>query len=257
MIKLSTTALLAGLTVMPGIATAQFRQTEPPPRFALTPLVGYRLPYNATGELYLYNRDNTTLYMHSRERREGGVLVGAEAELRLIGQLGVSASFLYAESVEYQVEQYFEFEDEDGFADTRWSGAFRSPIYHYYKAGLMIHLSERTPDVQRRPITAALTIGPAIVREIQPPDPVPPDYPQARQIHWDPINHFAVNFGAHAVIPLGTPHVALRLGAEDYFTFWNEKELNRQSAQRFGGIADWTYGRFHLATLHAGVSVRF
>lgn len=253
MLKHLCAAALFGLLLSPAAGSAQRPETGPGPRLSVTPLVGYRIPYQATGEMALFQRDGSTSFLQSRERRGGGMTVGIEAELRLFGPVGVSGSFLHAESAENQVEQLVQTDDYS----TEWAGPTRSPTVQFIKAGLVFHLPERSPEMQRRPISASLSVGPAVVREVQLPDPVPPDYPQASPVHWDPVNHYAVNLAARMVLPLGSDLLALRVGVEDYVTFWNVGELNRQTVQRFGGSADWTYGRYHLFMVHGGISLRF
>jgi hypothetical protein len=257
MLNRTCTALMIGLLLAPAPLLAQFRDAQPKPRVTIAPLIGYRIPYEAVGEMSLYFRDGATSYLHSREKRGGGMVAGAEAELRLFGPFGISAAALHAESAENRVEQRIEMYDEDGFVEVIWSGPTRGPSTRFYRAGLVIFLPEPKPDLQRLPVSASITIGPALVREIQPADPVPPDFPQAAAIQWDPVNHYGLHVGAHAYVPLCSPRIALRVGAEDHITFWNEQELNRQTAERFGGVADWSYGRYHLATLHAGIVLRF
>jgi hypothetical protein len=249
--------LLAGLLLVPAVLEGQYREPSPRPRVSVTPLVGYRIPYDAVGDLTLYYRDGSTTFLHSRERRGGGPVYGGEVEIRMFGPFGLSAGYLHAESAENTIDQRMEIYEEHGDTEITWSGPTRGPSSHFVRAGVVIYLPEPTPDLQRRPITASITVGPAIVREVQPADPVPADYPQANHIHWDPIDHYAVHVGLRAIIPLGTPRIALRVAAENHFTFWNEAELNRQTMERFGGLADWRYGRYHLATLNAGVALRF
>jgi hypothetical protein len=253
MFKRACLAVVAALLLLPTVAIAQFRDPAPKPRFSLTPIVGYRLPYEATGEMALHFRNGSTSFLESREQRGGGMMMGAEAELRLFGPLGLVASFVHAESAENQVEQFIH---ADGL-EMNWAGPTRSPTVQFLKAGLVVFLPERSPELQRMPIAASLSVGPAVVREVQLPDAVPPDFPQASPVSWDPVNHYAVAVGARVVLPLTSRLVALRFGADDYITFWNVRELNRQTVERFGGAADWSYGRYHLFVAHAGLSLRF
>jgi hypothetical protein len=253
MIKRCRAALLAGLLLCPGWAAAQYQEAAARPRLSITPVVGYRIPYSATGEMSLYYQNGYTSYLNSREERGGGMVVGADAELRVWGLVGISATFLHAESVENQVEQTIHAPDYE----MEWSGPTRSPTLQFLKAGIVVSLPEPSPDLQRFPIVASLSFGPAIVREIQLPDPVPADYPQASPVHWDPVSHYAAHVGGRVIMPLGTRYLALRVGVDDYITFWNVKELNRQTKQNYGGTPDWTYGRYHLVVVHAGISLRF
>jgi hypothetical protein len=253
MIKRYCVALLAGLLLCPAGAAAQYHDALHRPRLSITPIVGYRIPYAATGELTLYYPNGYTSYLNSREERGGGMVVGADAELRVWGLFGLSASFLHAESAENMVDQTIQAPDYD----MDWSGPTRSPNVQFFKLGVVVSLPEPSPDLQRFPIVASVSFGPALVREVQLPDPVPADYPQASPVHWEPVNHYAAHVGGRAVVPLGTRHLALRIGLDDYITFWNVKELNRQTKDNYGGTPDWTYGRYHLLVAHAGISLRF
>ena len=87
------------------------------------------------------------------------------------------------------------------------------------KGALAVRLREAISELQVHSLTATVFAGPAWIREM------PKDDPFADPIVLEPLNHWAVNFGANAEIPLGWNSLAIQAGLEDYYTWWNKAEF--------------------------------
>jgi hypothetical protein len=248
----SICAAIFGLAAFfPSDGIAQFRDPFPYARVTISPLIGYRLPYDARVEGTVYTQTTATSAEFTEERG-GGTLVGGEAEVQLIGRLSTFASLLYASPVANVVT-------ERGRRPEQFTG----PNIWFGSVGFVLRLPEPIPDYRRFPFVTSIHAAPAIVREIPRGSRLPPEHDLYVENPWETIDHFAVNAGFQATILLGTPSIALQLGVSDYITFWNsravERQLERAYREQLGEeiIAEYRMPVSHQFVGQAGLSLRF
>jgi hypothetical protein len=250
--KLCHVLVLAGLLLFPTVVSAQFREPFPYARVTVTPLIAYRFPYVTRVEGTVYTATEVE-FAEFRERRGGGTVLGGELEVRIVGPLSVVGGVGFAEPADNLVST-------DGGPEDRFVG----PEVWYYSAGLSLRLPEPTPDYRRFPLVASLSVAPALVREVPQRSPLPPDHPQFVPSPWSAISHRAVNVGFKSTLLLGTRHLALQFGLNDFITFWNDTELERQLEEAYrqpplflNVIADYNQGVSHVLQGHVGISFRY
>ena len=248
---------LLGLLALPAAAHAQDRPlqaTEPPPerlpesRFAVTPFIGVRVPYQ-TGNYVVFGESGVQRVI--QEERGGGTTVGLNAEARVRGPLSLIAG------VAYSGREQDVLEVSSGGAETLRITS-DGPALWFAKAGITYRLPDPIPDNRRFHPSAFITVAPGMV-----------------WMDWDEIDggnasfsrttrHFALNLGADAVARIGTRGAwAFTLGVEDYLTFWDTDEL-RVRDEAFGALVfeepvtiDYDYDTSNIFLLRLGVSYRF
>ena len=249
---------LLGLLALPAVAHAQDRPllaNEPPPerlphsRFAITPVLGARIPYT-TGNYVVFGESGNTIAV--REERGGGPLVGLNAEARLTGPLsfvgGVAYSGRRQDIIQYQGT------DDTGILSIETDG----PAMWFAKAGVAFRLADPEPDNRRFHPSAFITVAPAMVWMDW------EDLEGAPEAVTGTTSHLALNLGADATARIGRSNWAFQLGLEDFITFWDTDELRTRdevlSSLRFtesSVVVDYDYDVSNIFVVRVGASYRF
>jgi hypothetical protein len=240
---------LAGLLALSSPAVGQDPGQLPMARFTITPFVGVRVPFTSSrqAEVIVAGEDEPFVFGFDEERG-GGATAGIETALRLAGPFSLAGSFMYAGSDDILLVTQV----EDALTQLEVDG----PSVWFAKVGVSYRLPDPNPDTRRFHPAGYLTAGPALVRENYGDSPL--------GFEEESVNSWAINVGARAVQALGSRNAAFFLGFDDYVTFWNTDDFERQRIERFlrlqpGTIlnADFDYDRSHILMLQAGVSLRF
>jgi hypothetical protein len=248
---------LAGLLALPAAAAAQNDGTfasEPPPelvpytRFAVTPWIGFRVPYGS-GDYFVFTEDGTQFQLD--EDRGGGAAIGLDAALQLRGPLNVVAGVAYSGSDQNELNVL----DEAGNLRILQS---TGPEVWFVKAGVQYRLPDPIPDNRRFHPAAYVTVAPALVFM---------DWPEFEGFDADDVNgstrNFALNVGFDAVTNLGTRGLALTFSVEDYFTFLDEDRIRVRDEALLGEffeepvVITYNEDTNNILVLRAGVSWRF
>lgn len=125
------------------------------------------------------------------------------------------------------------------------------------KATAVIRLREQTSELQVHTLTGSIFVGPAFIRETPKTDPKVPS------ALLQPLNHYGLNFGFDAEIPLSYDNVSFTAGIDDYVIWWNTTEFGRRNDQVIleqNGIESDSYVEAppsHNVIFRAGLSLRF
>lgn len=247
---------LLGLLALPAAVAAQDRpllSNEPPPeqlpesRFAISPFIGVRVPFN-TGTFLALGESGSQFVLE--QERGGGTMVGVNAEARVRGPLSLVAGLAYTGReqdvliVQNAAGDLTQFESD-------------GPAMWFAKAGVSVRLPDPIPDNRRFHPSAFITVAPGVV-----------------WMDWDDVDgasdefngtttHFALNLGADAIARFGTRgNWAFTLGVEDYITFWDTDELRARDEVVGGVVADepvvidYDYSSSNILLLRVGVSYR-
>ncbi|HEX8450535.1 MAG TPA: hypothetical protein VF647_00495 [Longimicrobium sp.] len=245
--------LAAGLLALPAAAGAQTRPTyspEPHPqqlphsRWAITPYVGARVPYN-TGTFFVTGANGAELQVE--EEREGAPAVGLNADFFFRRVLGFTAGVAYSAAP----QDIFTFGTP---GDSLPEGRFitDAPSMWFAKAGITARLPDPSPDDRRFHPSAFVTVAPAMIF-------------MGEQAGQEATRHFALNLGADATARIGRSGFAFQIGLEDYITFWNTDDFLDRDAARFGGeprfeggpvAIDYNYSNANILVARFGISYR-
>ena len=249
---------LAGLLALPAAAAAQNNggfAAEPPAelvpftRFAITPWVGFRVPYGS-GEYFVFTETGGE-QISVDEDRGGGVAVGLDAAYQIRGPLNLVGGVAYSAGDE---DQLFVIR-EDGTEERYESNG---PEVWFVKAGVQYRLPDPIPDNRRFHPAAYVTVAPAIVFA---------DFADIEGLDSDDVNgtsqHFALNLGVDAATNIGSRGLTLTFALEDYITFWDQDRVRVRDEVLFGGlfedtvILEYDTPASNILMLRAGVSWRF
>lgn len=245
--------LAAGLLALPGVAGAQTRPVytpEPHPqqlphsRWAITPYVGARVPYN-TGTFYVTGANGADLQVE--EEREGSPAVGLNADFFFRRVFGFTAGVAYSSAP----QDIFTYGTP---GDSLPEGRFitDAPAMWFAKAGITARLPDPRPDDRRFHPSAFVTVAPAIVF-------------MGEHAGEERTQHFALNLGADATTRIGRSGFAFQIGLEDYITFWNTDRFLERDAARFGTeprfegepvAIDYNYRTGNILMARFGISYR-
>lgn len=248
---------LAGLLALPTAAAAQNEggfATEPPAelvpysRFAVTPWVGFRVPYGS-GEYFVATDGGQQLQLD--EDRGGGAAVGLDAAFQVRGPLNVIASVAYSAADEDQLTVT----DEEG---NQLLYESNGPQVWFLKAGVQYRLPDPVPDNRRFHPAAYVSVAPALVWA---------DWPDIEGLDNDDVNgstrNFALNIAFDAATNLGSRGLALSFGLEDYITFWDQDGIRARDEVLLGELfedtvtVDYDAAAANILMLRAGVTWRF
>jgi hypothetical protein len=249
---------LAGLLALPAVAAAQNEAgfaAEPPAelvpftRFAITPWVGFRVPYGS-GEYFVFTETGGQQFQLD-EDRGGGVAVGLDAAYQLRGPLNLVGGVAYSAADEDQLTVL----QEDGTSKLYQADG---PEIWFVKAGLQYRLPDPIPDNRRFHPAAYVTVAPAMVFA---------DYPDVEGLDDDDVNgssrNFALNLGVDAATNLGSRGLTLTFALEDYITFWDQDRIRVRDEVLLGDlfeddvILEYDTPASNILMLRAGVSWRF
>lgn len=123
----------------------------------------------------------------------------------------------------------------------------------FAKAALAIRLREAISELQVHELSGSIFVGPAFVRE------TPKSDVNADDALLEPLNHYGVNFGVDAQIPLPYDRLSFQFGLEDTYLWWNTDELARRNDAVFAHAGMQTVSRLeadpsHNFILRAGLS---
>jgi hypothetical protein len=238
---------LAGLLALPAALHAQ--QTTIPPgqtgpqlpyaKFAITPFVGVRMPISTGSEFLFLNGSHASTTAVSRERG-GGVLGGAEAELRFARHWSVVGSAATSAR------------GNDVITTTTTSGSDTVGVdgerYTFAKLGVSFRIPDPNPDARRFHPGGFIVVAPALVR--------------VSGGGQDAVNNFAANVGLAATAPLSSDRrLAFQLGIDDYVTFWNTHKLESRDAAAYSTatvpvVVHYSYNTSNIIVLRVGGSWR-
>ncbi|HYJ78533.1 MAG TPA: hypothetical protein VEW03_02930 [Longimicrobiaceae bacterium] len=248
---------LLGLLALPAAAAAQDRPllaNEPPPerlpdhRWAVTPYLGVRVPFNTGNQvIFLENGDQ---FRFSSERGGSG-MIGLNVERQLRGPVSLVVGGAYSGreqdvltvvALDSSVTQF----ELDG------------PAMWFAKAGVTVRLPDPIPDNRRFHPSAFVTVAPTLMwLDWASVDGAPDDFNRSS-------HHLGLNLGIDAVTRLGTTSGwALSLGLEDFITFWDTDALlvrDRVVGETVTGepvSIDYDYSSSNIIALRLGVSYRF
>jgi hypothetical protein len=246
---------LAGLLALPAAAAAQNDggfASEPPAdlvpyaRFAVTPWVGYRGPYNS-GNFFVLTESGNEFQLY--ENRGGSAAVGLDAAYRVTGPLNIVGGVGYSGADQNELNIL----DVDGNLATFQADG---PEVWFVKAGLQYRLPDPVPDNRRFHPAAYVTVAPAMVWM---------DWPDFEGFD-DDVNgtssHFALNLGVDAVANIGSRGLALSFTVEDYLTFLDEDRIRVRDQALLGNffeepvVIDYDASTNNILVLRAGLSWR-
>jgi hypothetical protein len=249
---------LTGLLALPAAAAAQIDggfAADPDPelvpytRFAITPWVGFRVPYGI-GEYFVFTEVAAEQIVVD-EDRGGGVAVGLDAAYRIRGPVNLVAGVAYSAH------------DEDRLFVLRENGTeeeyqANGPEVWFIKAGLQYRLPDPIPDFRRFHPAAYVTVAPALVIA---------DHPDIAGLDSDEVNgtstHFALNLGMDASTNIGSRGLTLTFALEDYITFWNQDRTRTRDELLFSSLfqdnvlLEYNDIASSILMMRAGVSWRF
>lgn len=220
-------------------------------RISITPLIGWRVPIaQDRREALVVPGRLSPLAVELQTRHTGNGIAGLEAELRLFGPVGIAGALAYSNP-----------DNRILVAETPQGAltqvAFRGASLWFARAGLSFRLPEPVPDRRDYRPAAFLVVGPALVRE---------DYGDASLAlpdGRDRIDSWALHMGVMALFPIGAPGVYLRLGVENYATFWNPHDAERRRVEQAmqlqpGTLLNASLGanRTHVVMASFGLSLR-
>jgi hypothetical protein len=249
---------LVGLLALPAAAAAQqdrpLLSNEPPPerlpqsRFAVTPFIGVRVPYN-TGNVVVLGESGQQFVL--QEERGGSTTAGVNAEARVSGPFSIVAGVAYSGR---EQDTYVIVDEDAGNTRVETDG----PAILFAKAGVSWRLPDPIPDNRRFHPSAFITVAPAMLwLDWEDQDGVDSDISRTTR-------HFALNLGADATTRIGRGAWAFQLGLEDFLTFWNTDAL-RTRAETIDALVvdessvtvDYDYDTSNIFLLRVGVSYRF
>lgn len=248
---------LAGLLALPTAAAAQNDggfASEPPQdlvpytRFAITPWIGFRVPYGS-GDYFVFTESGDQFQLD--EDRGGGAAIGVDAAYQITGPLNVVAGIAYSGADQNELNVL----DQAGTLRTFQADG---PEVWFLKAGVQYRLPDPIPDNRRFHPAAYVTVAPALVWM---------DWPDFEGIDDDDVigstRNFAINIGFDAVTNLGSRGLALSFTVEDYFTFVDEDRIRVRDEALLGElfeepvVIDYDASTNNILLLKAGVSWRF
>jgi hypothetical protein len=246
------TSPLAGQTP-PLFATEREPRTVPNAILSITPYFGLRSPLVSDRQATVVLPGRHPIAVDLTGERRGGGIAGAEAELRF-GPIGFVASLAASNPDPILVTS----ETPTGaISQVSTDGA----SVFFARAAISYRFAEPADeDAMRKYRPAAyIAIGPAIVRE---------DYSGDGLLSLgddddDIVDNWALAISLKGIQPLGTRHVALHFGLEDYVTFWNTHDAEQRRLERFLDLqpgtvldANFDYDETHILIVHIGLSFR-
>jgi hypothetical protein len=250
---------LAGLLAAPAAAGAQSGgfEAQPPSnlvpvtKFAVTPWIGFRIPYGTGGGNIQTATDRDQFFLD--EDRGGGWALGLNGEAQVTGPLSVVAGVGYSAGGEDEVRFRSPVD-----SSTTLGFEIDGPEVLFVKAGLQYRLPDPMPDERRFHPAAFITVAPAMVWM---------DYPDFEGITDETITgtsrQFALNLGFEAVTLLNSRGLSLSFGLEDYVTFFDSDRARARDRIIIGSYfeddvaIDYDYSYGNVLLFRAGISWRF
>ncbi|MBW3572768.1 MAG: hypothetical protein KY467_16860 [Gemmatimonadetes bacterium] len=248
---------LAGLLALPAAAAAQDpggfaseprAELVPYTRFAVTPWIGFRVPYGS-GDYFVFTESGSQFRLD--EDRGGGAALGLDAAFQVTGPLNVVAGLGWSGADQNTLNVL----DEAG---TLRRFQADGPQVWFMKAGVQYRLPDPVPDNRRFHPAAYVTVAPGLVWM---------DWPEFEGFDDADVNgntrNFALNLGFDAVTNLGSRGLALSFTVENYLTFLNEDRIRVRDEALLGDVfeepvvIDYDASTNNILVLRAGLSWRF
>jgi hypothetical protein len=203
---------LAALVALPCVAQAQ---GDPGwgPVFRVTPFVGVSPGFSQEGFATVLTADGVSDHAYRLEHG-ASLLFGLNAEYRVWNRFSVIAGGAWSSRGQGRL---LDFEDELLY-DSR--NGLEGSEFWMAKAGLAVRLREVRPDMQLRRLNASVFAAPAFIHD------------RAKTSSFTPtgatnsVNHWGLNLGAEAELPLANERMAFQLGFEDWIVLWDEEDYN-------------------------------
>ena len=247
--KRAVFAVLAFLSLLPSAIAAQGTavMSDPVwgPRVRLTPFVGQAPTVSRNERWAVVNGADVSVGDFDVDLGAGPA-IGASLELQVMNRFALIGSGLF---INRGQTREFSFIDSEFFVS-------EGSNFLVGKLAAALRLRESASEMQLRQLTATIFAGPALLHEM------PKDDPSVNPALLESVTHWGVNFGVDAEIPMGQGPLALQLGFEDFYTFWNTGELAARNDRAFAGVGLTTESALeadasHMILLRAGMSFRF
>lgn len=239
---------LAALVALPCVVQAQ---GDPGwgPVVRVTPFVGLSPGFSQEGHATVLVPEGLSSHAYRLEHGSS-LLFGVNGEFRAWNRFSIIAGGAWSSRgqgrlIDFQDELIYD--EQNGLeGSTLWMA----------KAGLGMRLREVRPDVQLRKLNASLFIAPALIHD------------RAKTSAFTPaaatnnVNHWALNLGADAEMPLANDRLAFQLAFEDWIVLWDEDNYGTriapyiQQAQPGAAVAI-DADNSHIVIFRAGLSWRF
>ena len=246
--KRAAFSVLAFLAVVPSAVSAQGAVTSEPvwgPRIRLTPFVG-QAPTVSRNERWTVASGGQFQFSEFDVDFGSGPALGASLELLVMDRFAVIGSGMF---IARGQTREFSFTEGEFFMS-------EGSNFLVGKVAAALRLREAMSEMQLRRLTATIFAGPAIVREMPKGDPsLPPALGES-------VTHWGANVGLDAEVPMGDGPLAIQLGFEDFYTFWNSGELASRNDRALGEAGLTTESALetdqsHMILIRAGLSIRF
>ena len=214
--------------------------------FRVTPSLGYSPKFRQQGDVEIVTSSGAALHAYELEFATG-IPVGLNLEMRFWNRFAVVAGGTWSARGEGTIS------DLDDDITYRAAGS----DFLMAKLGLAVRLREDVPDIQYRQLNGSLFVAPAIIRDSG------KDVPFAPVAVTTTAQHFGVNFGVDAELPLASRHIAFTAGIEDWLIFWNSDDYlprvaayleQKPAPQTVSGI---DAGKSHMLVVRAGLTFSF
>lgn len=233
--------------------SARAQERVPQARLTLAPVLGIRTPLSLDQRttVVVPSRRAPAVIDLSSDRSTGGV-AGVEADLRLIGPVGVAGGVLYSAHDPFGVLL-----QSEGRILTQFS--VQGPSVWFAHADLSVRLPDAKVDEQwptPRVLPAGyLLAGPAWIRQ---------DF-EGSALALSP-NDVEESWGVHlayrAQFPIGNPNLVVQASLEDYIPFWNRSRAQARIARvieaQTGSVltTQLPYNRTHVVMINLGLALR-
>jgi hypothetical protein len=246
--KRAVFAVLAFQVLIPSAISAQGLSTSEPvwgPRIRLTPFVGQAPTVSRNERWAVVNGDEVSIGDFDVDLGSGPA-IGASLEFQVADRFALIGSGLF---INRGQTREFSFIDSEFFVS-------EGSNFLVGKLAAALRLREAASEMQLRQLTATVFAGPAIVHEM------PKDDAAVNTVLLESVTHWGLNFGLDAEIPMGQGPLALQLGFDDFYTFWNTGEIAARNDRAFAGLGLTTESALeadasHMILIRAGISFRF
>jgi hypothetical protein len=239
---------LAALVALPCAARAQSDQGWGPV-FRITPFIGVSPDFSQEGFAAVLTAGGISSHRYRLEHGSS-VLFGVNGEYRVWNRFAIVAGGAWSSRGQGRL---LDFEDELLY-DNR-NGLEGSSLW-MAKAGLAVRLREVRPDMQLRRLNASIFAAPAFIHDVAKTSAFTPPNGD------DTVNHWGLNLGAEAELPLANERMAFQLGFEDWITLWNEDDYSPRIGSYIqlpnpGAAVAIDADNSHIVVFRAGLSWRF
>ena len=215
------------------------------PVFRVTPFIGVSPGFTQEGIATVFTANG--LNDHRYELEHGSsIAFGVNGEYRLWNRFGLVGGLTWSSRGQGRL---IDFEDE-------FVREFEGTTLWMAKAGLAMRLREVKPDLQLRRLNASIHIAPAWIHDSPKTSVFTPGDAATS------INHWGLNLGAEAELPLTNERLAFQLALDDWIVFWDEDKYSGRMQGYFQErISNASVAidpdNSHVVIFRAGLSWRF